>query len=98
MADQIAASIPGIDLLRGKIEEQFTLIAKDEQELTEAVRALNGMWEGEAHEVYTKDFEELLEAFRELNEAGMELVNFERTAVSEYSKADQEVEDVVRTI
>ena len=90
MAEQLKADIGGIDGVRSQIAESFLSIKKKQEQLQELIRALNEMWEGEAHDTFYTSCQSAYQRLEAVHEEGMKILAFEEKAAAEYGKADIE--------
>jgi WXG100 family type VII secretion target len=91
MSDLIRANIGGIDGIRAAISGYLNALRDEEKNLQEGIAKLGGMWEGEAHNVFQADLQQMYQKIVDLDQRLAEVVSFEERAVSEFGKAETEI-------
>ena len=94
----IGATIASIDSIRLEIEQECAKIEKEQTALEENIGNLNGMWAGDAHDVFQADFLQNLNQLKKITNQIREMTVYEGTAVSEYTKAENSVISAIEVI
>ena len=94
----IGATIASIDSIRSKIEQECDKIEKEQSALEDSIGRLSGMWAGQAHDVFDKDFTQNLDKLKKITSQIRGMVKYEETAVNEYTKAETDANAAISVI
>ena len=98
MPERLKADIGGIGSVRAQMADCFAKIRKEQDLLADQYHVLDGMWEGEAHEVFLADCTDALKRLEAVYEKAIAVLSFEEKAVIEYGKADADTSGQVAVL
>lgn len=80
------------------ITEELKKVKKMIKEMKSDVKALNGMWKGEANEQFNKAFQDDLTDLNHVCDNIQSLIDYETNAKNEYNACEEKVSDLIDTI
>lgn len=98
MAELIRANIGGIDTVRSSMSEKLGALLEEEKKLQESIGRLGPMWEGEAHDTFQSDLTQYYQRIVAVDKKIADVIGFEERAVSEYGKAETEIDEKIGSL
>lgn len=98
MAAKIKVNTGTLDQTRKEIEGKLNQAKKSIEQISQAMNALNAMWEGEAHTVFAKEVAEDIQQLQNMCDGVQDIIRYESNAVTEYNKCEQQVGEIISQI
>ena len=98
MAAKIKVNTGSLDQTRKEIEGRLNQTQKSIEEISQAMSALNSMWEGEAHTAFAKEIAEDIQQLQNMCDGVQDIIRYESNAVTEYNKCEQQVGEIISQI
>ena len=80
------------------MENALKHINKKSNQMQSDVKALNGMWEGDANQAFNQTFQDDITALQQVCDNIQKVINYENTAKKEYNSCEQKVAELVDKI
>jgi WXG100 family type VII secretion target len=98
MGNRVFVYMEGMELIPEKMQECLEKADRDIESLRNDMAELDKMWEGPAHDAFSREFKESVNDMEDIINRYRKLKEFEETAYEEYSKANQSCADSIATL
>ena len=98
MGERVFAYMEGIDKITELMKQCLDKADKDIESLRKDMAELDQMWEGPAHDAYSREFKDAVTNMEDIFTRYKKLREFEVSAYEEYSMANQKCSEQIATL
>ena len=98
MGDIILCYMKGLNDVREQMDKSIRNIEKAKNDIKKDVAELDAMWEGPAHDIYKKEWQDELAQVEEMLTCLKSISKFEDIAYTDYSKATNKAQALVDSV
>ncbi len=96
--NKIRVNTSSLSQTRRELQAKLDKIRKDIANISNDMNTLNSMWDGDAHEAFSRQVDSDISFLRDACNGIQSIINYESTAVTEYDKCEQQIADVISQI
>ena len=97
-ADRIKVNTSSLNQTSRELQAKLDKIRKDIEHISGDMNTLNSMWEGDAHEAFSRQVSDDIGFLNSACENIQHIINFENSAVTEYNRCENQVSDLIAQI